>query len=66
MLYWTTYSGTDDATMSSGMQLISTSAATNNPYIQNILSNTIIDSVSANSITLLSSNKYMFHLIRII
>ena len=66
MLYWTTYSGTDDATMSSGMQLISTSAATNNPYIQNILSNTIIDSVSANSITLVSSNKYMFHLIRII
>lgn len=66
MLYWTTYSGTNDATMGSGMHLISTSATTNNPYVQDILATNIIDSVSACSITLLDDHKYMFHLIRII
>lgn len=66
MLYWTTYSGTNDATMSSGMHLISTSATTNNPYVQDILAGNIIDSVDACSITLLDNNKYMFHLIRIL
>ena len=66
MLYWTTYSGTNDANMSSGMHLISTSATTNNPCVQDILSGNIIDDVGACSITLLDSAKYMFHLIRII
>lgn len=66
MLYWTTYSGTNDATISSGMHLISTSATTNNPYVQDILAGNIIDSVDACSITLLDNNKYMFHLIRIL
>jgi hypothetical protein len=66
MLYWTTYSGTNDATMSSGMHLISTSTTTNNPHVEDILAGNIIDSVGACSITLLDSSKYMFHLIRII
>lgn len=66
MLYWTTYSGTNDATMSSGMHLISTSAEINNPRVQDILAENIIDSVGACRIILLDSNKYMYHLIRII
>ena len=66
MLYWTTYSGTNDATISSGMHLISTSAEINNPYVQDILAGNIIDSVGACRIILLDSNKYMYHLIRII
>lgn len=66
MLYWTTYSGTNDVTMSSGIHLISTSTTTNNPHVQDILAGNIIDSVDACSITLLDSNKYMFHLIRIL
>ena len=66
MLYWTTYSGTNDATISSGMHLISTSAGVNNPHVQDILDGNIIDSVGACQIILLDSNKYMYHLIRII
>lgn len=66
MLYWTTYSGTNDATISSGMHLISTSAEINNPRVQDILAENIIDSVGACRIVLLDSNKYMYHLIRII
>ena len=66
ILYWTTYSGTNDATMGSGMHLISTSATTNNPYVQDVLAGNIIDSVDACSITLLDDHKYMYHLIRII
>lgn len=66
MLYWTAYSGTNDVTINSGMHLISTSTATNNPFVQDIFMNNIIDDVGACQITLLNNNKYMFHLIRII
>ncbi len=66
VLYWVTYSGENDSVMASGMHYITTSKDTNNPLVQDILSSNIIDSVSPCAITLLDSNKYMFHLIRIL
>lgn len=66
VLYWVTYSGENDSVMASGMHYITTSKDTNNPLVQDICSSNIIDSVSPCAITLLDSNKYMFHLMRIL
>lgn len=66
VLYWVAYSGENDSVINAGIHYITTSKDTNNPLVQDILPNNIIDSVSPCAITLLDSNKYMFHLMRIL
>ena len=66
ILYWATYSDEDDSVINSGMHYIATSKDTDNPLVQDMWSNNIIDSVSAGSITISDTHKYMFHLMRIL
>lgn len=66
VLYWATYSDEDDSVINSGMHYIATSKNTDNPLVQDMWSNNIIDSVSAGSITISDTHKYMFHLMRIL
>ena len=66
VLYWVSYSGENDSVMNSGMHYITTSKDTNNPLVQDVWSNNIIDGVLPCAITLFDTNKYMFHLMRIL
>jgi hypothetical protein len=66
VLYWATYSDEDNSVINSGMHYIATSKDTDNPLVRDMWSNNIIDSVSAGSITISDTHKYMFHLMRIL